>query len=179
MRRTPPPSSEEIALFRDAVGEVAPLASDRAEDTTRRPSPQPRQTEADRRAVAAEIRAMPLAELELEMSEPLSYVAPGTAPRLLRRLGSGAYSVRDEIDLHGLTLAQAETVLAQFLTRCRDSGRWCVRVVHGKGQRSLGEAPVLKALVDRMLRQRRDVLAFRTARAADGGAGAVVILLRE
>jgi DNA-nicking Smr family endonuclease len=30
-----------------------------------------------------------------------------------------------------------------------------------------------------MLRQRRDVLAFRTARAADGGAGAVVILLRE
>ena len=39
-------------------------------------------------------------------------------------------------------------------------------------------APVLKAHVRRWLMQRDEVLAFAQARAADGGAGAVVVLLR-
>jgi DNA-nicking Smr family endonuclease len=38
---------------------------------------------------------------------------------------------------------------------------------------------VLKRLTDRLLRRRGDVLAFRSARAADGGSGAVVVLLRR
>jgi DNA-nicking Smr family endonuclease len=54
-----------------------------------------------------------------------------------------------------------------------------VRVVHGKGLNSKDQAPVLKNLVDRLLRQRGDVLAFRSARAGDGGIGAVLVLLRR
>ena len=38
-------------------------------------------------------------------------------------------------------------------------------------------APVLKVLVDRVLRLRGDVLAFASAPAAQGGAGAVLVLL--
>jgi DNA-nicking Smr family endonuclease len=37
---------------------------------------------------------------------------------------------------------------------------------------------VLKALVDRMLRQRGDVLAFASAPPAQGGTGATLVLLR-
>ena len=51
-----------------------------------------------------------------------------------------------------------------------------VRIIHGKGLRSEG-APVLKMLVDRVLRLRGDVLAFASAPPAQGGAGAVLVLL--
>ena len=52
-----------------------------------------------------------------------------------------------------------------------------MRVVHGKGHGSPGKAPVLKGRVQRWLTQRQEVAAFTQARAADGGAGAVVVLL--
>jgi DNA-nicking Smr family endonuclease len=38
---------------------------------------------------------------------------------------------------------------------------------------------VLKNLVDRALRQRADVLAFHSPRAAQGGTGAVLVLLEH
>jgi DNA-nicking Smr family endonuclease len=53
-----------------------------------------------------------------------------------------------------------------------------VRVVHGKGHGSPGKEPVLKAKVKSWLVQRNEVLAFTYARAADGGHGALIVLLR-
>jgi len=53
-----------------------------------------------------------------------------------------------------------------------------VRVVHGKGLGSLGKVPILKDKVRGWLRQRDEVIAFCQARGADGGAGAVMVLLR-
>ena len=50
-------------------------------------------------------------------------------------------------------------------------------MIHGKGLRSPGREPVLKRLVHGWLAQKREVLAFCQARAAEGGAGAVVVLL--
>ena len=48
----------------------------------------------------------------------------------------------------------------------------------GKGLRTAEGGSVLKALVDRMLRQRGDVLAFASAPPAQGGTGATLVLLR-
>jgi len=53
-----------------------------------------------------------------------------------------------------------------------------VRVIHGKGNGSPGREPVLKAKVKSWLVQKKDVIAFTQARAADGGAGAVMVLLQ-
>jgi DNA-nicking Smr family endonuclease len=50
--------------------------------------------------------------------------------------------------------------------------------VHGKGLGSPGKAPVLKNKVHGWLAQRSEVLAFVQARPLDGGAGALVVLLR-
>ena len=58
------------------------------------------------------------------------------------------------------------------------AGSGCVRIVHGKGRYSAEGVPVLKNLVDRLLRQRGDVLAFHSAPAAQGGTGAVLVLLK-
>jgi DNA-nicking Smr family endonuclease len=52
-----------------------------------------------------------------------------------------------------------------------------VRVVHGKGLGSPGKTPVLKAKVQRWLVQKSEVMAFVQAKAAEGGAGALVVLL--
>jgi len=85
--------------------------------------------------------------------------------------------VQDELDLHGATAAQAERLLRQFLLDAHAHEHGCVRIVHGKGLQSDGGAPVLKNLVDRMLRLRSDVLAFHSAPAGQGGTGAILVLL--
>jgi DNA-nicking Smr family endonuclease len=53
-----------------------------------------------------------------------------------------------------------------------------VRVVHGKGLRSRNREPVLKRKVAGWLMRREEILAYCQARPADGGSGAVVVLLR-
>jgi DNA-nicking Smr family endonuclease len=54
-----------------------------------------------------------------------------------------------------------------------------VRIIHGKGNTSLGKMPVLKGRVNSWLRQKNEVLAFCSARPNDGGTGAVYVLLKR
>ena len=75
--------------------------------------------------------------------------------------------------------ARPKRCCAQFLNDARQHGLGCVRIVHGKGLHGDSGAPVLKNLVDRLLRQRADVLAFHSAPAAQGGTGAVLVLLAK
>ena len=107
----------------------------------------------------------------------LSYRREALSPRAFQRLKRGQFSVQDELDLHGATALQAEGLLRRFLADAHAHDHGCVRVIHGKGQRSDGDAPVLKNLVDRLLRQRSDVMAFHSAPPTQGGTGAVLVLL--
>lgn len=108
----------------------------------------------------------------------LAFHRAGVRLQVMRRLRRGLYPVEDELDLHGLTQTAARDRLADFLERSRDGGRRCVRIVHGKGYRSGVRGPVLKTAVNLWLRRHSDVLAFVSARAIDGGAGALYVLLR-
>jgi DNA-nicking Smr family endonuclease len=86
--------------------------------------------------------------------------------------------VQGELDLHGLTVPAAREALVLFLQRCLRE-RWrCVRVIHGRGLRSKNGEPVLKSKTAIWLSQRQEILAFCQARPADGGAGAVLVLLK-
>ncbi|MBV2163679.1 MAG: Smr/MutS family protein, partial [Comamonas sp.] len=93
-------------------------------------------------------------------------------------LRRGQWRAGAELDLHGLRVEQARHALLSFLDECQEHGIRCVRIVHGKGLGSPGKVPVLKAKVLRWLVQKREVLAFVQARPADGGAGALVVLLQ-
>ena len=73
---------------------------------------------------------------------------------------------------------EARDALAQFIREAVRQGWRCLRVVHGKGLGSPGREPVLKAKVQRWLVQKQQVLAFVQAKPAEGGAGALVVLLR-
>jgi DNA-nicking Smr family endonuclease len=111
-------------------------------------------------------------------SAVLSFHHAGVRPQALRRLRRGLYPTEDELDLHGLNQTAARDRLADFIARGRESGRRCVRIIHGKGYRSGARGPVLKTAVNLWLRRHADVLAFTSARAIDGGTGAVYVLLR-
>ena len=111
-------------------------------------------------------------------SAELSFHRGGVRIQVMRRLRRGLYPLEDELDLHGLNQAEARDRLADFIARGRDSGRRCVRIIHGKGSRSGARGPVLKTAVNLWLRRHMDVMAFTSARAIDGGTGAVYVLLR-
>ena len=176
-RPSPPPDPADAELFRQAIGPVRELHAPEEAPRAPRPAPQPRQRERDEAQALQDSRLHPFDFGDAAFGESLEYLRDGLPPRVLKRLKNGTYAVQDEIDLHGMNAATAERVLREFLHESRRRERWCVRIVHGKGLRSEGEAPVLKALTDRMLRQRADVLAFASARAAQGGTGAVTVLL--
>ncbi|MEQ1440222.1 Smr/MutS family protein [Fontimonas sp. SYSU GA230001] len=150
----------------------------RADTSGPRPDARPRSREADDAEVMRELLLDPDPEL-LEHGETLQYRAPGVQDGVLRRLRRGHYRIERDLDLHGHNRDQAQRAILRFLADCRDRDLRCVRIVHGKGNRSPNSGPVLKRLLDGWLRKRKDVLAFCSARAVDGGSGAIYVLLRK
>jgi len=177
-RNAPGPSDEDIALFREAVGPVRHIES--AAPATRKPRPRPRahMREADEAAVAGELLRGGHDPAVIEIGEELSFLREGHSPKLLRCLKRGQFSVQGEIDLHHMNAETARACILELLEEAHAEGWHCIRIVHGKGLRSRPGGPVLKGLTDRILRRRSDVLAFASARPAQGGTGAVVVLLR-
>ena len=114
----------------------------------------------------------------LDTDEALSYLRAGVGPEVLRKLRRGHWVIQGEIDLHGLRVDDARSALGEFLREAIKRGWRCVRVVHGKGLGSKDRVPVLKGKVRAWLVQRAEVIAFCQARGAEGGSGALVVLLR-
>jgi len=114
----------------------------------------------------------------LEVDEAMSFRRPGIGIDVARKLRRGEWTIQSEIDLHGLRTEDAREALAGFLREAVRVGLRCVRVVHGKGLGSPGKTPVLKGKVHSWLVQKDEVLAFVQARGDEGGAGAVVVLLK-
>ena len=182
MRRKPenpdPPADDDAALFRAAIGDVRQIEA--PPEAPSRPKPRPRAAMAERdEQDARDSFRLALDEQLLGAGDALSYRRDEIPPRVLKRLARGEYAARDELDLHGVDAKTAEHWLREFLRHALSEDLGCVRVIHGKGRYSAEGVPVLKNLVDRMLRQRADVLAFHSAPAAQGGTGAVLVLLSK
>ena len=172
-------SEDDKALFRDAVGDVKSVANDKAPDSAAKPTARVSSARQDDRSVM-ETLLSELSEADLlETGEHLSYTAPGVQKAVLRKLKSGKYAVQAEIDLHGMTLAIAKDELGAFLSECQQRRLLCVCVIHGKGRKQADKAPRMKPAVNQWLQNNKRVLAFCSARANDGGTGAVYVLLKR
>jgi DNA-nicking Smr family endonuclease len=191
---TPDEEESDVRLFREAVRDVKPLASDRAASARipggdglpidespgakrRAPKPLARFTRADRYAVLQESLQGDAGDPELAGGDELVYHRAGVQMSVLRKLRRGQYRVQAEIDLHGLTVVEAKQVLRDFLTSALERRLRCVRIIHGKGLRSGHRGPVLKGVVSSVLRRVGPVVAYVSARQVDGGTGAVYVLL--
>ena len=159
----------EKELFKRSIGPVKALPArhapgQRAGLRAEPPAPVPVQHQLDemavmREAISDEFDVTTL----LDTDDALSFRRPGMGPDVLRKL-------RRE---------DARDTLSQFIRDAHKTGWRCVRVVHGKGLGSPGKAPVLKGRVHSWLIQKKEVLAFAQARPADGGAGALMVLLAQ
>jgi DNA-nicking Smr family endonuclease len=179
-RRAPPaPTEEERALFRNAAAGAQPIARDKVHHEPPPPAAIPRQREQDEAAALSETLAPATLELLLEGGDEASFLRPGLPRSTLRDLRRGRWVVQDQFDLHGATRAEARLLLGEFLAGSLKRGQRCVRIIHGKGLGSPGREPVLKGLVKNWLATRPEVLAYCQARAAEGGAGAVLVLLKS
>ncbi|GAB3314272.1 Smr/MutS family protein [Luteimonas notoginsengisoli] len=180
-RRDPPAEDvpdDDAALFRSAIGPVRELPAAPPPPAPPKPRPVPRMARRDEEDARDEFQRALDANV-LEAGDALRYRRDEVPPRVLQRLARGEYAAQEELDLHHADGAQAEALLRGFLKAARDGGVACVRIIHGKGLHSDSRIPPLKNLVDRMLRQRADVLAFHSAPAAQGGGGAVLVLLAK
>ena len=173
-------TDDDKELFRRTLADAKPLRTTRrADEVVRKPAPKARFARADEKAALHESLEAHIDDTESHGGESLRFHRPSVGRRTMRKLARGNFSVQAEIDLHGMTVAEAKPRLAEFIEECASSGRLCVRVVHGKGLGSGTRGPILKQKVNRWLRQWDTVLAFVSTRQVDGGTGAVYVLLRQ
>ncbi|RUM89358.1 MAG: DNA mismatch repair protein MutS [Thermodesulfatator sp.] len=168
-------------------GPERPLCEEDPEEFFRKVNPLPREKEifwapGFRKPPRFEERAWPPQPLQVRVWQTSEYMegrAPGVTRELLRRLREGRIAWSRVLDLHGLTVAEAEVVFHRFLRECLFRGDRCVLIIHGRGLSS-PRGPVLKEKVRFWLERgplRRHVLAYTTARPCDGGPGATYVLL--
>ncbi len=167
-------------LFQAAVGKVQLLApTGLADIKPAPPTPTPLQRERD---AAAALQESLSDEVDvttlLDTDEHLSFRRPGVGMDVVHKLRKGKWSIQRQIDLHGLRSDEARDALGSFVREAHKHGIRCVRVVHGKGLGSPGKTPVLKEKVHRWLVQKAEVVAFVQAQPAQGGAGALLVLLQ-
>ena len=177
--RKAPISADDVGLFRASVADVIPLGrTEKVEHKRRLPGPIPTQRLLDDRETLRDSLSDHLPwDPASETGDELTYARNGMGMQTLRKLRRGHWVTQAELDLHGLSVAEARELLIEFLNLCARRGLRCVRIIHGKGLRSGHRGPVLKSAVSGVLRRMASVVAYVSARPVDGGTGAIYVLL--
>jgi DNA-nicking Smr family endonuclease len=173
---------DEDSLLREALAGVRPLNG-----ASRLPieRSQKRAIVSEDAEVVAQLSDLVSGHAPFDITETDEYVEGmrvGLDPRLLTQLRRGEFAMQSHIDLHRLTQPAAHQALTDFILESVRKGLRSVLVVHGRGLGSPGGRPVLKHAAANWLSHGTiggHVLAFVTARAHDGGAGAMYVLLRR
>lgn len=101
---------------------------------------------------------------------------------IMNKLRAGQFRPEARMDLHGFHAKQAYQTLVGFFRSAWYKGVCTVLVVPGRGKNSPDGIGVLRDKLQYWFTQepfKRVVLAFCTARPADGGPGSVYVLLRK
>lgn len=98
---------------------------------------------------------------------------------VIKKLQRGQWPVEATLDLHGANLDEAAERFDRFMQTCIEHSVRCVCVIHGQGYGSKNNQPVLKDAVRRWLRDLTAVTAYIPAPEHIGGAGAVLVLLKN
>ncbi len=78
------------------------------------------------------------------------------------------------------SVPEAEEELDDFIADSLKKGLGCIKIIHGRGLRSVKGARLKDAVVKRLSGHfRKDIIAYVTARQCDGGLGALYVLLRK
>lgn len=191
-RRTVPPVSppspreqptSEQELFDDAMADVLVIEAFRVlpcgkASRRRAESREQRGPDDDALSILDQIAG---GEIPINLSDTQEYIEwtnPDYRGQIAQKLHAGHFSVQGLLDLHGATGESVNEELDAFLDEAFRRGWRCVKIIHGRGLRSI-RGPVLKDAVARRLagRYRKRVITFVSARQCDGGLGALYVML--
>lgn len=173
--------SEQDNMFRNAMKDVMPLRTpnNRAKHHLKKPLPKKiEQPDLDDHMLdngfsdPHEIKA-------LNAGDVLSFCRDGIQRSHFRKLRGGRYPIAADLDLHGLNSQEARDLLYEFLTVIDIPAQHCALIIHGKGHRSNDNKAILKSKTWHWLKSHERVLAFHSALPADGGTGAVYVILKR
>jgi len=122
--RKPRVDPEDAAAFREAVRGAVPLrAPERVRGEPPGHPPVPVQSLLDVHEALAQSASGPIPwEQSMETGEELAYLRPGLGNDVLRKLRRGHWVTQDELDLHGMTRAQAHPLISESSPAARSAG---------------------------------------------------------
>jgi DNA-nicking Smr family endonuclease len=145
-----------------------------------RTEPAPRNPEGEAFQVLCEITAGERPIHLPDTQEYVEWISPQFRDDIIQSLHEGKFSVQAFLDLHGCTIPEAEEELDEFIKDALKKSLRCVKVIHGRGLRSVKGARLKYAVVARLSGHfRKDIIAYVTARQCDGGLGALYVLLSK
>ncbi|WP_051640706.1 Smr/MutS family protein [Thiomicrorhabdus sp. Milos-T2] len=181
-------SVEDKSIFLEAMKDVKPLNT-----TKKNESYNPKAINAAQKSVLKRVKRKANLEqkkqttLETEKDfstskvsafESILYHQKGIRLQELSKLKKGEFSIQAVLDLHGFTQDTAEQQIIEFVSHCYHEKYRFIRIIHGKGYNSEDEYPILKNLVNQLLRQIKVIIAFASTPEKDGGTGAVNLFLK-
>ncbi len=169
----------DSALFIKAMQGVKPLTQDKVPLIQTRPAPIPKQHHLNEDVVSEAMLSDLYEPVDFDTEDNLLFMRPGIQHGVFNKLRRGYFSIEANLDLHGMIVRIARAEVVNFLRDCQSYNIRYARIVHGKGYGSLQKQPVLKGKLNKWLRQCDEVLAFCSARPADGGTGAVYVLIKQ
>ena len=172
---------DDKMLFMQAMAGVKPIEDKNLADKPKTVAKPDAATLANRAAAMGgeEDAAHPLSDMQALLNPVsgdayLSYKTATLQNKVFNELKQGKIRWYDAVDLHGATIEEAREAVSQLISHAQKNQEACIKIVHGKGVDS-----ILKTCVNGWLRQIPAVLAFCSAPAAQGGNGAVLVLLKK
>jgi DNA-nicking Smr family endonuclease len=178
------PQAEEDLFWRE-MQDVAPLKRDGQARVSGPPPALVRRSQSEEAEALAELYDLVAGRVGFDVTDTDEYMegcVSGLDTRLVRKLRQGDFSRQAALDLHGMTVDEAQVEVEQFFVKAVRTGLRCVLIIHGRGRNSRGQVPILKDRLKQWLTRTKlakMILAFTTARPHDGGPGALYVLLRR
>jgi len=131
---------------------------------------------------ATGIDSNPLSDTAVEPVGPndeIGFMRPGVQTGVYKKLRLGKYPIEARLDLHRMKVAQARQEVFSFLQECLRHNVRTVLILHGKGESNPDGRGILKAFINKWLRDLPEVMAYHSAQKQHGGTGAVYVLVRK
>ena len=166
-------------LFRQEMAGVVPLKTAVKTDS-KKPRTKIPTHKAEDFSATSDSSSLTVADVlnDINAEDGSSHRKNGIQKRTMQKLRKGRFTLGAELDLHNMTLETAHLVLLQFIADATSRSLESIRVIHGKGLRS-ENGPRLKIMTRQVLQDHPRVLAYTQCKPADGGSGAVDVLLKS
>jgi len=173
-------TDEEKALFREAIKGTVPLKAKDDKHTSAK-SNTISTAYRQRQAVTDNPKSghLNLSSTPLAAEDIVRFARQGLQHKQLKKLQKGQLKWQASLDLHGMSLSQAESALKHFISGCQQRGYRHVIIIHGKGSRSAIDKPLMKNFATQFLETHPAILALSSALPKDGGTGALYAIIKR